>query len=132
MASNRRWTELAISESSAFRRSVYLAPQIGRAARAVRIALGQVGPMETEIPIRATRGGVPAVCNGGFDFAHFHFISILRLSGVSRYIVHPREKPRKTLLHRVVAPTGFEPVFGRGHVFASSLACFSARRFTER
>src|SRR5262249_37365829 len=59
MASNRRWTELAISESSAFRRSAYLAPQIGRAARAVRIALGQLGPMETEIPIRATRGGSP-------------------------------------------------------------------------
>src|SRR5262249_28592897 len=32
----------------------------------------------------------------------------------------------------VVAPTGFEPVFGRGHVFASRITWFSTRRFAER
>ena len=46
---------------------------------------------------------------------------ILRSSGASRAVVNPREKPQKTLILLLVAPTGFEPVFGRGHVFASSL-----------
>ena len=46
---------------------------------------------------------------------HFHsrgpFRSVLLFSEVSRAVVTLREKPRKTLIHRVVAPTGFEPVF---------------------
>ena len=31
----------------------------------------------------------------------------------------------------VVTPTGFEPVFGHGHVFAYNIASFSGRRFVE-
>ena len=46
---------------------------------------------------------------------HFHSMGSLRVilgfSEVSSAVVELREKPRKTLLHRVVAPTGFEPVF---------------------
>jgi integrase len=33
---------------------------------------------------------------------------------------------------REVARTGFEPVFGRGHVFASNIVGFSTGRFVER
>jgi glutamate synthase domain-containing protein 1 len=43
---------------------------------------------------------------------HFHSVGsfgvILRFSGVSRTVVKPSEKPRKTLRHRVVAPTGHD------------------------
>jgi hypothetical protein len=44
---------------------------------------------------------------------HFHsrgsFHSVLRFSEVSRAAVTLREKPRTTLIHRVVAPTGPAP-----------------------
>jgi hypothetical protein len=51
--------------------------------------------------------------------AHFHFISIRRgsLRGISRFcevsraVVEFREKPRKTLIQKLVAPMGFESVF---------------------
>jgi hypothetical protein len=47
--------------------------------------------------------------------SHFHSRRSLRaipwFSGVSLHVVESREKPRKTLNLRVVAPTGFAPVF---------------------
>ena len=59
---------------------------------------------------------------------HFHsrgsLRAILRFSEVSRAVVELREKPRKPLIQKLVAPTGFEPVFGRGHVFANDLNMF--------
>ena len=60
--------------------------------------------------------------------SHFHSRGSLRaipwFSGVSLHVVESREKPRKTLNLRVVAPTGFEPVFGLGHVFANPITIF--------
>jgi hypothetical protein len=40
---------------------------------------------------------------------------MLRFSEVSHSVVKLREKPRKTLIHKLMAPTRFEPVFTIRH-----------------
>jgi hypothetical protein len=59
---------------------------------------------------------LPGVIGRNQDYVvHFHsggsLRGILRFSEVSRAVVELREKPRKTLIQKLVAPTGFEPVF---------------------
>jgi hypothetical protein len=80
----------------------------------VRRLLGQYTPRARQMPRKLLDGQkitlTPVEVDGSRGY---------RFTGSGTYL---RLLPSDRLPRTVVAPTGFEPVFGRGHVFTSSVA----------